>query len=544
MPESFSAIVASATSATENDDQSLVIAFLEKKESYGAAVSEVVRIDTHISAVFLAGKYAYKLKRAVRFSYLDFSTVALREATCRAELALNKRTAPELYLAVRSITREGDGSLAFDGAGAILDWVVVMIRFDQNLLFDRLAARGKLDEALMGRVSVEIAKFHAGAERTRAFGGRASIEAQIVGNELNFALADADVFPKHFLEHLVGRWRLELDRCGALLDRRAEAGKVRRCHGDLHLRNICLWQHRPTLFDCIEFSEDLACIDVLYDLAFLLMDLQHRGLDAFANLVFNAYLDCNDESDGIAALPLMMSLRAGIRAHTSLAAAKSQVDPEHRKASIHEARAYLILAERLLRDEPVRLVAIGGLSGSGKSTLARAIAQGLGRLPGARLLETDSLRKRLLGVATSERLGADAYTSEVSERVYALQRDEAAAYVRLGCSVIVDGVFARSQDRLEIATTARECGVSFTGLWLRAADDVLRARVARRSNDISDATVSVLETQLRRELGDIDWVEIDAASGAAKTAALARLALISVAPIVARSARGEKCPTS
>lgn len=509
----------------EHDDQRAAVAFLEKRESYGDDVSAVERIDTHVSTVFLAGKYAYKLKRSVRFSYLDFSTVARREATCRAELALNKRTAPELYLAVRSITRAPDGSLAFEGAGEVIDWVVVMLRFDQSLLFDRLAARGALDERLMERLSAEIARFHAAAEQTPYSGGRASIEAEISGNEQNLAIAPPDIFPRQFCTALVDRWRVELDRYGALLDRRDKGGKVRRCHGDLHLRNICLWHDRPTLFDCIEFNEHLACIDVLYDLAFLLMDLQHRGLGAFANLVFNTYLDCNDESDGIAALPLMMSLRAAIRAHTGLAAAHSQADPEHRQASTNEAREYLFLAERLLRDETPRLVAIGGLSGTGKSTLARAIGSDFGRVPGARLLHTDALRKRLFGVAKTKRLGGEAYEPAVSKRVYRLQREEAATHLCAGCSVIVDGVFAQAEERIAIAATARDFGVPFTGLWLTAADDLLRARVARRSNDMSDATCAVLETQLQGELGEIDWIEINAAGDAADSADLARAAL-------------------
>jgi predicted kinase len=290
----------------------------------------------------------------------------------------------------------------------------------------------------------------------------------------------------------------------------------------LHLRNICLWHGRPTLFDCIEFNDELACIDVLYDLAFLLMDLEHRSLRAYSNLVLNAYLDRNDESDGVAALPLMMSLRAAIRAHTGAAAASAQSHPERRRAIVEEARQYLALAERLLHGESPRLIAIGGLSGSGKSTLARAIAPPLGSAPGARLIHTDALRKRLFGVAKTDRLGAEAYEPAVNERVYRLLREASAASLRSGYSVIVDGVFARPEERAGIAAVARDCAAAFAGIWLSAPDETLRERLQRRSGDMSDATAEVLDFQLRIETGEIAWSRIASGGSADDTLALAK----------------------
>ncbi len=505
-------------------DQHEAIAFLERRESYGPGVPGVERVDTHAAMVFLAGERAYKLKRAVRFSYLDFSTVERREAACRAEVRLNQRTAPELYLGVHALTRES-GSVAFDGAGEVLDWVLVMRRFDQTLLFDRLAARGALNDALMEQLSAEIARFHAAAERTPGCGGRASLESVIAGIEENLALAPHEVFPPELCATLVRRWRAELQRYAALLERRDRAGKVRRCHGDLHLRNICLWNGRPTLFDCLEFSEELASIDVLYDLAFLLMDLEHRSLRGYGNVVFNEYLDRNDETDGIAALPMMMSLRAAIRAHTGAAAASAQSHPERRQSMVEEARQYLALADRLFHDEGPRLIAIGGLSGSGKSTLARALAPCTGSAPGARLIHTDALRKRLFGVAKTERLNGEAYAREVSGQVYSLQRAAAAASLRSGYGVIADGVFARPEERAAIARIARACGAEFTGLWLMAPDDVLRARLSSRKGDMSDADARVLEMQSGIDTGAIDWSRIDAARSASETVDQARAAL-------------------
>ncbi len=502
-----------------------VIAFLKRPESYGSGIAEVERVDTHAAVVFLAGDRAYKLKRAVCFSYLDFSTAELREAACRAEVRLNRRTAPDLYLGVHAVTREPAASLAFDGAGEALDWVVVMRRFDQSLLFDRMAERGLLSGALLERLSAEIARFHAAAEPVPERGGSASLAGVIAGNAENLAKATPEILASDLCTALVSRWRAELSRHAALLDRRDAAGKVRRCHGDLHLRNICLWHDRPTLFDCIEFSDELACIDVLYDLAFLLMDLEHRSLRPFANLVLNAYLDRSDESDGVAALPLMMSLRAAIRAHTGAAAASAQSQAERRAAIVAESRQYLALAGALLAAEPPRLVAVGGLSGSGKSTLARALAPGLGNAPGARLVHTDALRKRLFGVAETERLAAEAYGPEVSERVYRLLREAAAASLHGGYSVVVDGVFARPGERDAIAAVARDCGAAFAGIWLGAPEHVLRERLAARRGDMSDAGPEVLELQLKIETGRIDWTPLDAAASSEEAFSLARGAL-------------------
>lgn len=469
------------------------------------------RIDTHAASVFLIGDRAYKVKRAVRFSYLDFSTRQKREAACRAEVVLNRRTAPDLYLGVETICGEP---------------VVVMRRFDQHLLFDRLAEEGKLDDALMEHLSAEIVRFHAGAEITPGRGGRASLEIEIAGNEENLKAAPPDAFPSQSWAALVERWRAALERHARLLDRRDRLGKVRRCHGDLHLRNICLWQGRPTLFDCIEFNEHLTCIDVLYDLAFLLMDLVHRNLDRFANVVFNAYLDRSDETEGLAALPLMMSLRAAIRAHTGLAAARAQSHPERRAAMIEGSRRYLSLAEHLLHGRPPRLIAVGGLIGTGKSTLARGLAPRIGTAPGARLLHTDAMRKAMFGVEATARLSQDAYSRDVTARVYQAQRERAAASLRAGQNVIVDGVFANPSEREAIRGVARACGAGFVGLWLVAPDDVLRRRVERRTGDMSDATTEILEAQLKWHPDGGDWIRVDASRDPATALEDARGALV------------------
>ena len=286
------------------DDQGEVVEFLKHGESYGRPGETPERIDTHASIVFLIGDRVFKLKRAICFSFLDYSTATARERFCRAELALNRRTAPDLYLAVRAITRNSEGTLEWDGEGPALDWVVEMRRFDQHALFDRLATAGRLTPELMVDLADEIAAFHAEAESVASYGGREGIAEVVVDNHQNFVSAcpPLDISAVRALQSAS---EAALDKVGGLLDVRRAEGRVRRCHGDLHLRNICLFNGRPTLFDCIEFSDPIACIDVLYDLAFLLMDLEHRGLRRLGNIVFNRYLDRADEVSGLAALQLV-----------------------------------------------------------------------------------------------------------------------------------------------------------------------------------------------------------------------------------------------
>lgn len=504
-------------------EQAATIAFLSRPDTYGPGTGTVERIDTHGAVVFLAGERAYKLKRAVKFSYMDFSTPALRRRACEAELRLNRRTAAALYLEVRPVTRERGGSLALGGAGEAVDWVLVMLRFAEDALLDRMAERGALTTPLMIELAAAIARFHGEAAPAAEFGGREGIAAVVRINADNLRLAGA-LFPAAAVEALNAASAATLDRVGDLLDRRRAAGKVRRCHGDLHLRNLALIDSRPTLFDCIEFSDPIACIDVVYDLAFLLMDLWHRKLPAFANAVFNRYLDLADESDALAAMPLFLSLRAAVRAHVVAAQARAAAP-----GLAEEANDYLKLATRFLQPPPPALVAVGGRSGAGKSTLAYGLAPETGPAPGALVLRSDVLRKRLLGVPLQERLPERGYASRVTDRVYAEMGERAAAALAAGHSVVADAVFAKPVQRDAIAAAAATAGRPFHGLWLEAPISVLERRIEARFGDASDATVAVLRRQLGYDHGPIDWARIDASNDPPSTLGAARRALASSA---------------
>jgi hypothetical protein len=307
----------------------------------------------------------------------------------------------------------------------------------------------------------------------------------------------------------------ELERRGELLERRRESGFVRQCHGDLHLRNIVLLDGRPTLFDGVEFNDEIACTDVLYDLAFLLMDLWRRGLPRHANIVWNRYLVEMADIDGLSLLPLFLSCRAAVRAKTSATAAHLQQDGQRRTELERMAREYLAMAGRLLHPATPCLVAVGGFSGSGKSTLALGLAPSIGAVPGAVVLRSDETRKRLCGVPLLQPLGSEGYSAQVSERVYATLAEQAALVLRAGHSVIVDAVYARAADRSAIERVAGAASVPFIGLWLDAPESVLIDRTTQRRNDASDADATVVRMQLAQDAGDIGWNRLDASMPAA-----------------------------
>ncbi len=495
------------------EDQSDVVAFLASPSTHGSA--KVERIDTHSAIVFLAGPRAYKLKRAVRFDYLDFSTSERRHAMCDAEVRLNRRTAPGLYRGVLPVSCEGDGRFVLDRPGTPIDWVVDMNRFPQEALFDRLAATGHLDLGLMPPLAAAIAEFHAAAECRSDHGGKGGMAWVIEGNVEGFTEYGAGALDPAAYRQLTESARVELDARGALLDERRAAGFVRQCHGDLHLRNIVLLDGRPTLFDGVEFDDRIACTDVLYDLAFLLMDLWRRRLPRHANAVWNGYLAESGDLSGISLLPLFLSCRAAVRAKTSATAARLQPDARRSDELQEQAREYLMMAQDLLRAPRPALVAIGGFSGSGKSTLALGLAPSVGAVPGAIVVRSDEIRKRLRGVSPLQRLGLDGYSHEMSERVYATAVDHATAAVREGHSTIVDAVFARAEDREAIERMATGLSVPFIGLWLDAPEPVLIARIEQRRHDPSDANAGVIRMQRRQPIGHMTWHRIDASTSPA-----------------------------
>jgi uncharacterized protein len=503
------------------DAQREVIAFLSDPRSHGTTTVDVV--STHAALVFLAGEFAYKLKRAVALPYLDFSTVELRRQICMRELVLNQRTAPSLYLGLAAIVQGPAGLLLVDDPEDQhpdrLDTVVVMRRFADTDLLDRMAETGRLTPSLMVELAEVIASFHDEAEPQPDGGGAAGLRKVLVDLMARLA-AHTSPFPADRLKHLADQSLARLDQLTPLLDRRCDAGYVRRCHGDLHLRNLVMLDGSPVPFDCLEFDESMAVIDVLYDLAFLLMDMEHRRLRPLANIVLNRYLELSGDLAGLTLLPLFMAIRAAVRADTTaLKAGLAQGNPA---ADLKEALSYFDLALDLLNPPSPRLIAIGGLSGTGKTTLARQLAPDIGPAPGAVILRSDVLRKRLLGVDELTVLPPEGYCSAVSQRVFAEIVGRSGLALDSRHAVICDAVFALPEQRTAIEETARSADVIFSGLWLVADQQTQMARVRHRTGDASDATADIVRRQAAYDLGEMRW-DVIAANGAPdEVAAVAR----------------------
>jgi uncharacterized protein len=491
--------------------QDELLDFMGRPAAYSPSPATVERIDTHASSVFLAGPFAYKVKRAVTYPFLDFSTLEKRRVACLNELRVNARTAPQLYLEVIPVTARKNGTFQISGKGQAVEWVLLMRRFDQDKLFDRMAEEGRLPLASMAPLAEVIATFHDSADRLLNPGQAVvPLEAILRDNEEAFA-SNGEGLPKDAALELARLSRERLAALTPLLRARAVGGYVRHCHGDLHLRNIVEIDGKPVLFDAIEFDDALATIDLLYDVAFLLMDLGKRGLTAHANAVLNAYLDRKGSTAnliGLAALPLFLAMRAAIRAKVDLLRARAGA--EKAEATRKEARSYFDLARSFLAPVPSRLIGVGGLSGSGKSAISRAIAPYIGAFPGAVHIRSDVERKRLFGVAPTERLPDSAYAQEVSDQVYAICRKRALMALAGGQAVIVDAVHAKQEEREALASLAVKARVPFTGLWLEVPPEVMRERVAARTRDVSDATPAVIDAQLSYHIGKQDFEVIDA----------------------------------
>ncbi|MBR0826242.1 AAA family ATPase [Bradyrhizobium manausense] len=487
--------------------QERVFAFLSRRGT--------TRIDTHAASVFLDGKRALKIKRAVRFPFLDYSTLDKRRDACEEEIRINRPLAPQIYHRVVAITEDRDGSLSIGGNGTPVEYAVEMARFDETRTLDHLAKAGQLPDGLAADVANAIAASHAIAARVETPAWVASIPSLIDGN--SEGLRAGGHLAVDEIEALTKASHRALARISSTLEERSRQGFVRRCHGDLHLANIVVIDERPVLFDAIEFDQNIASVDVLYDLAFAVMDLLRYGQQQAASILFNQYLATTpaEHLDGLGALPLFLSIRAAIRAEVVLARLKRpHVDQGE---IVADARGYFKLAQALIEPPAPRLIAVGGLSGTGKSLLARMLAPAVGPPPGAVVLRSDTLRKRLFGVADSERLPPAAYEPDVTARVYDTLAERARQVLAQGHSALIDAVFAQEPERDAMAALARACNAPLTGFFLVADLATRQARISRRQNDASDATAEVAALQEHYNIGNVGWNTIDASGTSEQT---------------------------
>nr|WP_294522055.1 bifunctional aminoglycoside phosphotransferase/ATP-binding protein [uncultured Rhodopila sp.] len=463
--------------------------------------------ETHISAVFIGKDTVWKLKKAVHMPFLDFSTLQSRHKFLMRELEINRPNAPGIYRDVVALVRRQDGSIEF-GDGPAADWVLRMAPVPAGDFLDIIAERGGLTPALLDALGDCVASYHA---RLPATPGWDSAGALLCITRGNAQSALAAGLPAPRVEAWQQRMTATIEARQAWLTARAAAGFVRRCHGDLHLGNLCLWEGAPVAFDALEFDETMATIDTGYDLGFLLMDLDRRVGRAAANRVMNRYVARTGDAEATGGLPMFLSQRAMIRAH--VLAATAQPD---------KADAYLRSAEGYLLPRPAFVLGIGGLQGTGKSTIARRIAPDLGSPPGALVLRSDELRKRLHGAAPETRLPPDAYSEAANAAVNRALIDMARAAAAGGHTVIVDSTFLNPGMRRDLEAAASDASVPFIGVWLQAPPPVLEQRIRARQGDASDATVEVLRLSAAADPGAGDWVPVDASDGDAAARAVRR----------------------
>jgi uncharacterized protein len=506
---------------TNETDQQVVIAALKSPATWPGSPSHVDMIETHAALIFMARNDVLKIKRAIHLPYLDFTTLEARRRVCEREFELNAPHAPGLYRDVIAIRRHTEGTYVIGGSdGEIVEWAVRMARFEQDALLSNVCDRGALTSEMTKSLAERVLSYHRAAPPLASAVGQTAEVAQSVLQALE---KSADRSVRNATEAVAAELKRQLAESAAIRTERAQRGCIRRCHGDLHLANIVLWQGAPVPFDALEFDEQLATIDTLYDLAFLLMDLDRRGHRPTANLLLNRYLwRSGDLLDlrGLAALPIFLGLRACVRAMVALdRLGLAAVD---RASTIAHVVQTLDHAAGLLQPAPPRLVAIGGLSGTGKTVLATALAPWIGAAPGALHLRTDLERKWLAGINALERLPDSAYSDRATRATYERVTARAAAALAAGHSVVVDGVFSTLSERSAIAAIARHARVPFQGLWLVAAPEAMMVRVSQRTGDASDATTDVVERQLAHAPRVTDWTHVDANGPADQVAARAR----------------------
>lgn len=484
--------------------KSLLEALLQPA-AYPHPAGEIVHLETHISHIFLVGEYAYKLKKPVDFGFLDFTSLEKRRVACAEEVRLNARLAPDIYLGVSPVCQSKSGYHVRQqtcGAGETeAEVLVFMRRFPQEGLLDHLATTGQLTLQLMTDIARQLARFHAAAARgpeIERFGNVSNVRTPVMQNFTQTTPYIGRTVSAATHARL-RRWSDEFLRSQAtLFAKRVHGGKIVDGHGDLHLRNMCKLDGRVLIFDCIEFNPALRAGDVMSDIAFLIMDLDHRALTTHANRFLNEYLELTRDYDGLQMLDFYRVYRACVRA--KVMSFESDGSPAERRALEQEAASYFDLAEQTLAPRTPGLLITCGVSGSGKTTLARLVASGLDAI----IVRSDAVRKHLAGIPLStrgEKSGTDIYTTAMTEQTYAALLQHAREIIASGRWAILDAVYGKLSERVVAGSLARDHGIPFGILYCEAPQDELKRRLSLRAaegHDISDATVAVLEHQLPR----------------------------------------------
>jgi len=474
---------------------------LQNPTLFDHPVTEFKVIETHISWVLLTGQYVYKIKKPVNFGFLDFSTLEKRHFYCEEELRLNRRLAPGLYLDL--VTIHGSEEIPeVNGQGSVIEYAVKMRQFPQSAQLDRILARNGLDNYVMDQLATKVAGFHlsmASFNKNYSFGDLKDVQQVVLDNyeHIRNSIADKTITPLlHRLEHWSKQQLVEL---AEIIRQRKVQGFVRECHGDMHLRNIALWNDEIIIFDCIEFNEKYYQIDVMSDIAFLVMDLEVRQQGALALRFLNSYLEITGDFEGLRLLRFYKIYRALVRAKVAaLRAYQEHTGSQKYEQEYEDFLQYLTLAERCIHSTSPCLLINHGLSGAGKSVGTSFLLE---KYPAIKI-RSDVERKRLFQ-AENGNSGAgmelDMYTPEATHRTYDRLIDIAKLLLNSGYSVVIDAANLKFQQRLQFIDLAKLMNLPYFIMHYRASVETLRKRVKLRTQhgtDASDATLEVIEQQI------------------------------------------------
>lgn len=468
-------------------------------------VSSVELLQSHIALLFMAGDYVLKLKRAVLLPNVDFSTPQKRRVACVREMRRSTVYAPHLIIGVRSVRRLPDGQIVLGGQmGVEIDSVLVMHRLKKSEILGLNLPGADFDRFEVMDLAEQLADLHCKAKTFRTKWSYADIQNVIKG--IAVSLSDFTTFiPAQSLQELTQKSLQFLERQAPLIALRQKGGYVRKCHGELLLSNIARDNGKYLFFSPIEYNETFDCIDTLYDLAYLLMDFERRGLRRLANILFNHYLAYTNDTSGYPLLPLYQSMRAASRA--VICARKSLIVTDKEKEEAQKsAQRYFNLALHFLGLNKPALIACGGFSGSGKSRVARELGGLLNPAPGAVILRDDVVKKQMAGCPLNEKLSKSYQTAAFEQVVYDVLRQQAQAALSVGSIVIIDALFHNENERIKVKNLAQKLSVPFVGLWIEAPIEVRLSRVKNRKRNPSDIRNSEqLEEQLLTQIGVVDW---------------------------------------
>jgi aminoglycoside phosphotransferase family enzyme/predicted kinase len=483
-------------------EQQWLIEALQNPRLYDHPVHRFEVIETHISWVVLTGDYVYKIKKPVNFGFLDFSTLEKRRFNCLEELRLNSRLAPQLYLGLVKFNGSGQ-YLQLNGQGPAIEYAVKMLQFPQTAQLDRLIAEDGLDTVIVTQLAGKVAQFHLSvdcAPQDSPWGGVGHVRQTVMENfqHIRDSVRDPPLLSQ--LDRLEQWSRRQLETLAPVIDERKIHGFVRECHGDMHLRNIALWKDDIIIFDCLEFNKGLRFIDVISEIAFLLMDLEAREMELQAMWFLNTYLQISGDYEGLKLLRFYKVYRALVRAKVDiLRSLQERPGSKEYAGTVEDFYRYLNLAIQYIRSPSPLLLISHGVSGTGKSVAAGSLANRISAIQ----LRSDVERKRLFSDDVNDRIEAELekriYTPEMTAKTYSRLVELAHCLLSVGYSVIIDATNLKSAQRQRFIGLARLLGVRFFILSYSASVETLRTRVEKRfhgGSDVSDATVAVLEHQL------------------------------------------------